>query len=175
MTFPVGFPLPPLSGSGNRREVRSRSTQPCDESSVPLWAGNRNRARPFLRVNRSQPALCEAMSVDLMGEKNSRQETASAGRDARVAAVGERACRQHHGSRGGKMWRITLVGKLPRLQLIWAESASQGTFEDGVKDHQGSVRKSSITRGPAFRAPLLRLGRTWIGTRFSPPAQAMGQ
>jgi putative transposase len=41
---------------------------------------------------------------------------------------------------GGKVLLIGLVGKLPRLQLIWADSAYQGTFEDWVKEHPAFVR-----------------------------------
>jgi putative transposase len=41
---------------------------------------------------------------------------------------------------GGKVLLIALVGTLPRLQLIWADSAYQGTFEDWVKEHLAGVR-----------------------------------
>jgi putative transposase len=41
---------------------------------------------------------------------------------------------------GGKVLLIALVGTLPRLHLIWADSAYQGTFEDWVKEHLAGVR-----------------------------------
>jgi len=41
---------------------------------------------------------------------------------------------------GGKMLLTPLVGNLPRLRLMWADSAYQGTFEDWVKDHLAGVR-----------------------------------
>jgi putative transposase len=41
---------------------------------------------------------------------------------------------------GGKVLLAALVGKLPRLQLIWADSAYQGTFETWVKEQLVGVR-----------------------------------
>jgi transposase len=39
---------------------------------------------------------------------------------------------------GGKVLLIALVGRLPRLQLIWADSGSAGSpFEQWVKEHLG--------------------------------------
>jgi hypothetical protein len=41
---------------------------------------------------------------------------------------------------GGKVLLIALVGHLPRLQVIWADSGYEGPFEDWVKTHLGGVR-----------------------------------
>jgi len=38
---------------------------------------------------------------------------------------------------GGKVVLTALVGKLPRLQLIWADSGYEGKFEEWVKEHLG--------------------------------------
>lgn len=38
---------------------------------------------------------------------------------------------------GGKVVLTALVGKLPRLQLIWADSGYQGPFKEWVKEHLG--------------------------------------
>jgi len=40
---------------------------------------------------------------------------------------------------GGKVLLTTLVGNLPRLRLMWADSAYQGTFEAWVKEHLNGV------------------------------------
>jgi hypothetical protein len=41
---------------------------------------------------------------------------------------------------GGKVLLIALVGHLPRLQVIWADSGYAGPFEDWVKEHLDGVR-----------------------------------
>jgi transposase len=51
---------------------------------------------------------------------------------------------------GGKELLLPLVGKLPRLQLIWADSGYTGEpFKQWVKEHLGvrrRVRESSLDR-----------------------------
>jgi transposase len=41
---------------------------------------------------------------------------------------------------GAKVLLLPLIGKLPRLRLIWADSGYEGPFEHWVKDHLAGVR-----------------------------------
>jgi len=62
---------------------------------------------------------------------------------------------------GGKVLLTTLVGNLPRLQLMWADSAYQGTFEQWVKEHLDGVRLEIVNH------PWTGIKGTWapIGTK----------
>jgi hypothetical protein len=81
---------------------------------------------------------------------------------------------------GGKVLLIALVGHLPRLQVIWADSGYEGPFEDWVKAHLGGVRLE-IVKHPwtGLRGVWAKEGAVIDWDKIMPkgcacPAQEMG-
>jgi len=118
----------------------------CDESCVSRWGGNPNRVRLFLTVNRSKPVPSVVMRVGTTGGKKIQGRKRHLLVDTLGLLIAVKVLAANITDReGGKVLLTALVGKLPRLQLMWADSAYQGTFEQWVKEHLDGVRMEIVT------------------------------
>ncbi len=106
-----------------------------------LWAEKPNRVRRFWTVNRSKLALFVVMRAVTTGGKKIQGRKRHLLVDTLGLLLLVKVLAANITDReGGKMLLTPLVGNLPRLRLMWADSAYQGTFEDWVKDHLAGVR-----------------------------------
>jgi putative transposase len=115
--------------------------QPCDDNCAWLWGEKPSQVRRSWTVNRSKPALCVVMRVGTMGGKKIQGRKRHLLVDTLGLLILVKVLAANITDReGGKVLLTPLVGKLPRLRLMWADSAYQGTFEDWVKEHLAGVR-----------------------------------
>jgi putative transposase len=118
-------------GTGQRREAHGKF--------VFAWDAIPNQARLFWIVNRSKPVPCVAMSVATMGGKKIQGRKRHLLVDTQGLLLGVKVLAADIRDRAGGMVLLTaLVGRLPRLQVIWGDSGYAGDpFEQWVKHHLG--------------------------------------
>lgn len=164
----AGSRLSGLSGRGNSRECGNGGRRRCGEICAPLLGEKPNRARPCWRVHQSKPVPFVAMRVAPMGGKKMQGRNRHRLVDTLGVLILVNVLAATITDReGANVLLLARVGKPPRLLLLWAESASQGTFEDGVKGPLEGVRVDIVNpHGLASRGRTLRSARTWTG--FSP-------
>ena len=109
----------------------------CAGRFASALGANPNRARPLWIVNRSKPVLCVAMSVATTQQKKIQGRKRHLLVDTQGLLLGVKVLAADIRDRAGGMVLLTaLVGKLPRLQVIWGDSGYAGEpFERWVKDH----------------------------------------
>ena len=136
--------------------------QPCGDNCAWLWAEKPNRVRRFWTANRSKPALCVVMSAATTGGKKIHGRKRHLLVDTLGLLILVKVLAANITDReGGKVLLTTLVGNLPRLRLMWADSAYQGTFEAWVKEHLNGVHLEIVNH------PWTGIKGTWapIGTK----------
>jgi putative transposase len=98
-----------------------------------------NQVRPFSTANPSKPVPSEAMSAGMMAGKKILGRKRHLLVDTQGLLNSVKVLAADLGDRdGGKELLLPLVGKLPRLQVIWADSGYAGEpFKQWVKEYLG--------------------------------------
>jgi putative transposase len=127
--------------------------QRCDATFASALGAIPNRVRPFWIVNRSKPVLCVAMRVATTVGKKIQGRKRHLLVDTQGLLITVKVLAADLGDReGGKELLQPLAGKLPRLQLIWADSGYAGApFKQWVKD--------------ALQVHLAIVNHPWTGIR----------
>src|SRR4051812_22892432 len=137
MICPTGVRSTCISVSGNGLASGNRSTPHCDGKFASALGAIPNRVRPFSTVNRSKPVRFGAMHEAMTAEKKVQGRKRHLLVDTQGLLISVKVLGADIGDReGGKELLHPLVGKLPRLQLIWADSGYAGDpFKQWVKAH----------------------------------------
>ena len=104
------------------------------------------QAQRFSLVNRSKPVLCVATSGATTEGKKFRAENGTCWWTRKGCSIRVKVEAFNITDRDGAAILLTsLLGHLPRLQLIWADSGYQGKFEAWVSQLLGGVRLEIVT------------------------------
>ena len=119
-----------------------------DEVCGSIWAERQSPLPPSLIASRSKPVRCVAMSAATMEQKKCKGENAISRVDTVGLLLAVKVLSAHIRDRaGGKILLEPLRGKIPRLQLIWADSGYEGApFSQWVQETLGV--RVEITKHP---------------------------
>lgn len=128
-----------LSASGNRLASGNRSTPPCEATCASALVVIPNQVRLFSIANRSKPVQFVAISVATMAGKKIRGRKRHLLVDTQGLLMSVKVLEASLGDReGGCELLVPLIGKLPRLQVIWVDSGYAGDpFKQWVQQHLG--------------------------------------
>ena len=139
MICPTGVRSTYISASGNGLGSGNRSTPPCDGRCASALGAIPNRVRPFSTVNRSRSSSVRGDERGYDGGKKIQGRKRQLLMDTQGLLITVKVLTADLGDRaGGKVLLLPLVGKMPRLQVIWADSGYAGSpFQHWVKEYLG--------------------------------------
>jgi putative transposase len=135
---------------------------PCGDNCALLVGEKPNQAQPFSIVNQSKPVPCVAMRAATTGGKKIHGRKRHLLVDTQGLLIAVKVLAANIPDRDGAAILLTsLLGHLPRLQVIWADSGYQGKFEAWVNHLLGGVRLEIVTH------PWTGIKGTWapVGTK----------
>jgi putative transposase len=134
-----GLPSTRIFGDGNAMVRGNVSIMSCDATFVSQQAGKPNPALLSLIANRSKAVPFVVMPEATTGGKKIWGRKRHVLVDAQGLVISVKVLAADSTDReGGKELLTPLVGMLPRLQVIWADSGYAGNpFRQWVKEHLG--------------------------------------